>query len=121
MRIRRDGALLETIDLVIIIRNITYRLEGLAKWYGGWVDSTEAARIQALSSQVTVLQNHFRLKPITRYSNRIGGKMDFSGLTGSMEVQGELTPFVLWLFAARTLHIGCNTTFGRGKIEVEFI
>jgi len=121
LRIRRDGALLETIDFMTIIRNITHRLEGLAKRYGGWVDSIEVARIQALSSQVTVIQNHFELKPITRYSNRIGEKMDFSGLTGSMEVQGELTPFVPWLFAAQTLHIGRNTTFGMGQIEVEFI
>ncbi|MDQ7092060.1 CRISPR system precrRNA processing endoribonuclease RAMP protein Cas6 [Desulfosporosinus sp. PR] len=121
LRIRRDGALLETIDFIAIIRNITHRLEAIAERYGGWVDSLEAARIQALSTQVAVTQNHFKLKPITRYSNRLGEKMDFSGLTGGMELQGDLTPFVPWLFAARTLHIGRNTTFGMGRIEVEFI
>lgn len=121
LRIRRDGALLETVDFITIIRNITHRLEALARRYGGWVDSLEVARIQTLSAQVAMIQNHFELKAITRYSNRIGEKMDFSGLTGSMQLQGELTPFVPWLYAAQTLHIGRNTTFGMGRIEVEFI
>ncbi|MDR3600308.1 MAG: CRISPR system precrRNA processing endoribonuclease RAMP protein Cas6 [Desulfosporosinus sp.] len=121
LRVRRDGALLETIDFMTIIRNITHRLEAIAARYGGWVDSLEAARIQALSAQVAMIQNHLKLKPITRYSNRIGEKMDFSGLTGSMQLQGELTPFVPWLYAAQALHIGRNTTFGMGRIEVEFI
>lgn len=120
LRIRRDGALLETIDFITIIRNITNRLETLVARYGGWVDSREAARIQTLSAQVTLTQSQFELRSIMRYSNRTGEKMDFSGLTGSMQVQGELTPFVPWLYAAQILHIGRNTTFGMGRIEVEF-
>lgn len=120
LRIRRDGALLETIDFVTIIRNITHRLEAIAARYGGWVDATEAERIRELSAQVAVLRNHFALKPMMRYSNRLGEKMDFSGLTGSMRLQGDLSPFVPWLYATQILHVGRNTTFGMGSIEVEF-
>ena len=47
--------------------------------------------------------------------------MDFSGLLGTIEYEGRLTPFVPWLYAAQRLHIGRNTTFGMGKIEVYFI
>lgn len=120
LRIRRDGALLETIDFVTMIRNITHRLEAVAARYGGWVNAAEAERIRELSAQVTVLQNHFAVKPMMRYSNRLGEKMDFSGLNGSMRLQGDLSPFVPWLYAAQILHVGRNTTFGMGSIEVEF-
>lgn len=120
LRIRRDGALLETIDFVTIIRNITHRFEAVAARYGGWVDAAEAERIRELSVQVAVLQNHFAAKPMMRYSNRLGEKMDFSGLTGSMRLQGDLSPFVPWLYAAQIFHVGRNTTFGMGRIEVEF-
>ena len=47
--------------------------------------------------------------------------MDFSGLTGEVEYEGDLSPFVPWLYAAQTLHVGRNTTFGMGKLEVYFI
>jgi len=121
LRIRRNGQLLTEIDFVTIIRNITNRLMSLTSRYGGWVDEIEVQRIQDLASQVEIVHRDFELKDLTRYSNRLGEKVDFSGLMGSIEVQGDLTPFVPWLFAAQTLHLGRNTTFGMGKIEVEFI
>ncbi|WP_374214151.1 CRISPR system precrRNA processing endoribonuclease RAMP protein Cas6 [Candidatus Desulfosporosinus nitrosoreducens] len=49
-----------------------------------------------------------------------GLKIDFSGLTRSMRLQGELSTFVSWHYAAQILHVGRNTTFGVGEIEVEF-
>ena len=36
-------------------------------------------------------------------------------------VRHDLSPFVPWLYAAQTLHVGRNTTFGMGKLEVYFI
>ncbi|NLO98648.1 MAG: CRISPR system precrRNA processing endoribonuclease RAMP protein Cas6 [Peptococcaceae bacterium] len=121
LRIRRNGQLLTDIDFVTVIRNITNRLATLTSRYGGWVDEVEVQRIQNLAYQVEIVHSNFALVDLARYSNRLGEKMDFSGLMGSIEVQGDLTPFVPWLFAAQTLHLGRNTTFGMGKIEVEFI
>ena len=65
----------------------------------------------------------YRIKSLT---GRYGGwvdteKMDFGGLMGSMSFHGDLSLFVPWLYAAQILHIGGNTTFGMGRIEVEFI
>ncbi len=121
LRIRRNGVLLETVDFTTIIRNITQRIEAIAARYGGWVDTMDTARIQTLSSEVSIIQNNLELKNMKRYSNRLGEKIDFSGLLGTIQFEGELTPFVPWLYAAQILHIGRNTTFGMGRIEVEFI
>ncbi len=120
LRIRRDGALLERLDFATLIRNITRRIEELTARYGGWADAVEAARIRALSAEAAVTQNRFALQSLSRYSNRTGSKMDLSGLTGYMTIEGDMSPFVPWLYAARILHIGRNTTFGLGQIEVEF-
>ena len=40
---------------------------------------------------------------------------------GEVEYEGNLDPFVPWLLAAQTLHLGRNTTFGMGEIQVYFI
>ena len=67
------------------------------------------------------MREELRVERMERYSNRINGKMDFSGLTGEVEYEGDLSPFVPWLYAAQKLHVGRNTTFGMGKLEVYFI
>jgi hypothetical protein len=53
-----------------------------------------------------------------QFSNKINEKMDFSGIMGVLTFEGELTPYTPWLNAAQLLHIGRNTTFGCGKIEI---
>lgn len=55
---------------------------------------------------------------INRYSSRRDEKMDMSGLLGVMTFEGELADFTPWLNAARKLHIGRNTTFGYGQLDV---
>lgn len=120
LRIRRGGVLLEAVDFPTIIRNITNRIQGITTRYGGWVDEMEVKRIQALSAEVCVLSQHFVLQGMSRYSNRLDASMDFSGLMGNVAFEGDLTPFVPWLHAAQILHVGRNTTFGMGRIEVEF-
>lgn len=121
LRIRRKGKLLEYIDFPTIVRNIAHRIERIGERYGGWIDDQESQRIQALSSEISVVNEEWKLVTMNRYSNRTGEKMDFSGLMGEMCFEGPLTPFVPWLYAAQILHIGRNTTFGMGQIKVEFL
>lgn len=85
------------------------------------MDRTEVERIQSLAAEVQTVREELRVERMERYSNRINRKMDFSGLAGEVEYEGNLSPFVPWLTAAQRLHVGRNTTFGMGKIEVYFI
>ncbi|HML49540.1 MAG TPA: hypothetical protein PKE04_22615, partial [Clostridia bacterium] len=92
LRIRRDGALLLTVDFPTIMRSVTRRVEAIATRYGGWADATEIARVQGLSAGIATARSQMELQNMARYSNRLGEKMDFSGLAGSMQFEGELTP-----------------------------
>ncbi len=121
LRIRRNGQLLTEIHFQTLIRNITNRMIAITERYGGWVDREEAERLVMLAGEVKTVREDLSVLHLERYSNRVKEKMDFSGLMGSLEYEGELTPFVPWLSAAQILHIGRNTTFGMGKIEVQFL
>ena len=121
LRIRRDGALLETIDFLTLIRSITRRIEALTARYGGFVDIKEIERLRALAAEGVTVRENLRIKEQSRYTNRQNKKLEFRGLEGSVRFAGDLTPFVPWLYAAQTLHIGRNTTFGMGQIDVEFV
>lgn len=121
LRIRRGGKLLTHISFETLIRNITKRIVMLVERYGGWVDYEEVKNIQILAAKVQTVKEEVEVEFLERYSNRLHGKMDFSGLIGELEYAGDLTPFVPWLAAAQVLHIGRNTTFGMGKVQVYFI
>lgn len=121
LRIRRGGQMVKSLPFMTLIRNIINRITMIAERYGGWVDRSEAEKLQALAAEVCTIREELRIEPMVRYSNRTNRKMDFSGLMGELEYRGDLTPFVPWMYAAQRLHIGRNTTFGMGKIRVYFI
>lgn len=120
LRIRRGGQLVTSISFETVIRNVTKRMVGITERYGGWVDEEEIKRIQFLAAGVLMTKENLRLEHLERYSNRLQEKMDLSGLVGELQFEGNLDSFVPWLFAAQILHIGRNTTFGMGRIEVCF-
>ncbi|MFR2835754.1 MAG: CRISPR system precrRNA processing endoribonuclease RAMP protein Cas6 [[Clostridium] nexile] len=88
--------------------------------YGGWVDYDEVKNIQMLAAEVQK-KRRIRVRGSEALFQPVAWKMDFSGLIGELEYAGELTPFVPWLATAEVLHIGRNTTFGMGNIQVYFI
>ena len=44
--------------------------------------------------------------------------MDFDGVIGWLEWEGDVAPLIPWLRAAEVLHIGQKATFGLGRVEL---
>ncbi len=57
----------------------------------------------------------------TRYSNRQQTKMHLDGLIGNIELTGDLTHWLPWLWLGQYTHIGKNTSFGLGHYKIERI
>jgi len=55
---------------------------------------------------------------LPRKSYRQGRRMDFDGVVGWMEWEGDVGRIVPWLRAAEVLHVGQKATFGLGKVEL---
>lgn len=120
LRIRRGGALVQTIDFGTIIRSITRRIETLTERYGGSVDREAAAAVCERASEVRMISSALHLSEMHRYSTRKRESVDWSGMLGVLVFEGELSPFTPWLQAARILHIGRNSTFGCGQLDVVY-
>lgn len=120
LRIRRGGELLRQIDFPTIIRSITRRVSEITERYGGYTDPDAVLSACSLSASVRTASSGLYLSQLNRYSNRRNTMMDLSGLLGAMTFEGELSHFIPWLAAARVLHIGRNTTFGCGQLDIVF-
>lgn len=55
----------------------------------------------------------------SHFSRRQERLIEREGVTGWAIYQGEITPFLSYLYAGEALHIGKGTTFGMGKIKLE--
>jgi hypothetical protein len=70
------------------------------------------------ASAIRVTASNLAWHDWERYSNRQQTKMVFGGLLGTLDVEGDLAPFVPLLRAAEILHVGKGATFGLGRIAV---
>ncbi|CAM4198029.1 CRISPR system precrRNA processing endoribonuclease RAMP protein Cas6 [Paenibacillus phoenicis] len=120
VRIRRGGELVQNINFPTIIRGATRRIQALTERYGGYIDQAKAEEAIAFSKNIRELSSGLYLNEMHRYSNRKSESLDWSGMLGAITFAGELDPFTPWLKAARILHIGRNTTFGCGQLDVIF-
>ncbi|RAU94355.1 hypothetical protein DQG13_24205 [Paenibacillus sp. YN15] len=118
LRIRRGGALVQKMDFPTIIRSITKRISLLVERYGGAVDAAAASGACELASEIRMASHALYLNQMHRYSNRRQESLDWSGMLGAMTFEGKLTAFTPWLHAARILHIGRNSTFGCGQLDI---
>lgn len=121
LRIRRQGNLVVKPDFPTIIRNITTRMRELTEYYGGFVNYEEIETICELSKAIHLVSSNIYYKQVDRFSSKSNEKMDFTGIMGTLSFEGNLDVFVPWLNVAQLLHIGRNTTFGCGKIDVVII
>lgn len=118
LRMRRQGKLITDLDFLTIIRNITMRTNELTERYGGSVNHEEINKLCEWAKEIQRTSSSIRCYEMKRYSNKTNEKMDFTGILGTVTFEGNLTPFTSWLNIARLLHIGRNTTFGCGRIEL---
>lgn len=75
----------------------------------------------ALAKQAETIHDSKNLKWLdwTRYSSRQQQKMSLGGVVGKWQLEGELAPFLPFLYLGQWLHVGKNATFGLGKYQLE--
>lgn len=121
LRIRRNGKLVEDITFPTIIRNITKRIGMLTERYGGYINTELATTSCELAQSIDRTVSALHMSQMHRFSNRKNESMDWSGMLGALQFSGELSTFIPWLKAAQVLHIGRNSTFGCGKIDLIYL
>jgi CRISPR/Cas system endoribonuclease Cas6 (RAMP superfamily) len=71
------------------------------------------------AEEVRLEESTLRWHDLLRYSNRQQQKVSLSGLTGTAVYSGDLGEFVPLLDYARQVHVGKQTLFGLGRMEIE--
>ena len=72
-----------------------------------------------IKENIQILENNLYWKDNKRYSLRQKHSMLLGGLQGEIKYKGNLAIFMPFLMVAKDLHLGKQTSFGLGKIDVK--
>ena len=120
LRFKTANHLSATLDFATLLRLIFRRIRSLCALDGEsfHLPPEEFAALSRTASAVSVEENALRWEDWSRYSGRQQTVMQLGGLTGHIVYQGPVTVFARYLDFASRVHIGKQSSFGLGALEL---
>lgn len=123
LRIKDHNQLCHTLDAPQLVRRLHGRLGQLCDAAGEAFPLSEAelAAQRQAAEALRLGPAQLNWRNIARRSSRSQQHMVFGGLTGQLELHGELTPLTGLLALGEVLQLGGKTTFGFGCMHAEWL
>lgn len=122
LRLKQENKLQTELPFHVLIRTALRRISALEIAYGQEGLGEPALDYRGLvhrAEDIRLKESTLRWHELQRYSNRQRQKVSLSGLMGTALYEGELAEFVPLLEYASQVHVGKQTLFGLGRIEIE--
>jgi CRISPR/Cas system endoribonuclease Cas6 (RAMP superfamily) len=124
LRLKQENKLQTELPFHVLIRTALRRMSALEIAYGQEGLGEPALDYRGLvhrAEDIRLKESTLRWHELQRYSNRQRQKVSLSGLMGTALYEGELAEFVPLLEYASQVHVGKQTLFGLGRVEIESI
>ncbi|RRR70869.1 MAG: CRISPR system precrRNA processing endoribonuclease RAMP protein Cas6 [Candidatus Viridilinea halotolerans] len=120
LRLKAQGALLDRLDLGVLVQAACWRLNALATFHGHGPWTADYRPVVEAARRVRVEQSDLRWVDWERTSTRGGGQrsMKLGGLVGSVTLRGVPVEVRAALLAAALLHVGKACVFGHGWLHL---
>lgn len=120
LRLKYDNQLQAELPFHLLVRACLRRISGVFSCFGSGEPALDYRGLVARAAQVQVCDAKLRWCDWQRYSNRQEQTMLMGGMLGEISYRGELGEYLPLLDLARELHLGKQTAFGLGQIDVRF-
>ena len=118
LRLKYDNHLKAELPFHILIRAVLRRISSLGQYYGHGEPALDYRGLVKRALEITASFSTLRWFDWKRYSNRQEQAMLMGGMVGQVTYAGPLAEFLPLLQYCEIVHIGKQTTFGLGRIEV---
>ncbi|NLP02456.1 MAG: CRISPR system precrRNA processing endoribonuclease RAMP protein Cas6 [Fibrobacter sp.] len=119
LTIKKDGKELLRFDKKAFFTSLLRRITNLNAFYGVDKSINIDPMIYLKPVEGLTVQDSMRVENRTRFSTRQKKKLDYSGLTGEVTIEGETGTLFPLLRAGEITGVGKNTVFGSGVYEME--
>ncbi len=102
----------------VLVRAMLRRISSLENSYGAGEPDIDYRELVKLAETVTISASSLRWFDWKRYSSRQEQSMLMGGITGNVTYSGEIAGFLPLIRFCEKVHLGKQTSFGLGKIEI---
>ena len=117
-RVKHGNRLHREVPFHLLIRTALRRISALELAYHGVEPDLDYRGLVQRAESVTVRLSSVNWQELFRFSNRQKKKVSLGGLVGESYFAGELSEFIPLLRYCEQVHIGKQTVFGLGAIDV---
>jgi hypothetical protein len=119
LRVKYGNRLHRELPFHLLIRTALRRISALEHAYQGMEPDIDYRGLIGRAEKVRVQATDVRWKEVFRYSNRQKKKISLGGMAGETKYAGDLSPYMPFLRYCEQVHLGKQTVFGLGRIQVE--
>ncbi len=119
LRLKFKSEIRATLPFHMLVRAMLRRVSSLYNVWGGGEPELDYKGLIERAEAVRIQHNGLRWFDWRRYSNRQERKMFMGGLVGNVTYAGDLGEFLPLIEFSEKAHLGKNTSFGLGKIQVK--
>lgn len=120
-RIIEEGRPARTVDFSLFFETLARRLDNLAAFHGLPGARLCNGALRSRAKEIRTVRSDLRWVDQERYSRRQGRSIPQGGWVGAIVFEGELTPFLPYLWLGEQVHVGKGATFGMGRYEVDLV
>ena len=121
LRLKYDNRLKSDLPFHVLVRSMLRRISSLFICYADKEPDIDYKGLLSRAEHIKIVDSSLTWHSWERYSNRQKQRMPLGGMIGSITYEGKLGEYLpLMDFCSKT-HIGKNTSFGLGKVNMEFI
>lgn len=119
LRIKFRNALSPELPFHVLVRAMLRRVSALFEHYDQGEPELDYSGLVQRSQRVEAVDSSLKWIDWKRYSHRQDQAMMMGGLKGSITYKGDIGEFLPLIDLCSMVHLGKQTTFGLGQIEVE--
>lgn len=119
LRLKHNNRFQDRLPFHLVIRGALRRVATLEKIYGEGEIDLDFRGLVARAEKIEIAEEKSSWQEFSRYSNRQKKAMNFGGIMGRNVYHGEgLEEFLPCLYYCRETHLGKQTSFGLGRVEI---
>jgi len=118
LRLKFENSLEASLPFHVLTRGMLRRISSLENFYGNGEPPLDYRDLVERAKSVEIIESSLRWFDWKRYSTRQDQSMLMGGLLGEITYEGALGEFLPFIRVCEKLHIGKQTSFGLGKIEL---
>jgi len=119
LRFKYQNRLIRELPFHVLVRAGIRRLTSLFNYYGEGEPDMDYKQLVIDAEKISSESSNIQWFDWDRYSNRQSSMIKLGGISGDIIYHGNVAPFASLLSFCQMFHVGKQTAFGLGKINIQ--